>query len=113
MNKAATWLIEKRKKEKLSLRELAHLTGLSHATISKAENGEASFETWKTLAEHFGTDTKLVLSWAEMMERETSDPWVTEMSAKLKLLNPELRSIAENVIEAIAKSEDRSEGKKK
>ena len=67
MNKAAEWLIQKRNSKNLSLRELASKVNLSHATIAKAEEGNASFDTWTTLANYFNENPQVVLAWAGLL----------------------------------------------
>ena len=105
-NKAALWLIEKRKLSKMSLRELGKAAGVAHASIAKAENGEASFDTWIKLAEYFDENPQVILAWANKIEPvNNDDPWVVEMSHKLSQLSPDLRGIAESVIGALRKNE--------
>ena len=62
MNEAAQWLKEKR--GRLSFRDLAEDTGLSHMTLVKAETGDASADTWILLAEYFNESVLKVLWWA-------------------------------------------------
>ncbi len=53
--KLGKWLEEKRRKESLSLRQVAAKTGLSHTTIAEVINGNCpSPETIKKLAQTFG-----------------------------------------------------------
>ena len=82
MNKAAEWLIEKRKGKNLSLRQLAEKVGLSHVTISKAEVGDGSFETWTALANFFNESPQVVLSMANMMPKSKLSP-LAERAAHL------------------------------
>ena len=82
MNKAAEWLIEKRKSKNLSLRQLAEKVGLSHVTISKAEEGDGSFETWTALANYFNESPQVVLSMANMMPKSKLSP-LAERAAHL------------------------------
>lgn len=108
MNKAAQWLAEKRKSQNLSLRQLGKLVGLPHTTIAKAENGEASFETWAILAEHFGESPPLVFSWANKLEQVgAQDEWVLDITNKLTKLPPDMREVAEAIIKALRTVEDK------
>lgn len=54
----------KRAERKLSLRQAAALTGLSHQAIHNAEHGETSFESALKIAKALGTEPKKLIALA-------------------------------------------------
>lgn len=78
VNKAAKWLKEKR--GRFSFRELGEDVGLSHMTLSNAEEGDATAETWIRLAEHFGESPAVVLFWAGKIKDLPRDESVIEVA---------------------------------
>lgn len=97
MNTAAKWLKKMREEEKISLRKLGELSGLSHQTVSDAETkGFGTTDTWIKLAEHFGESVLRVLYWAKKMKRPpTDDEVILELQNKITLV----------ILEAFPKSE--------
>lgn len=102
-SKAAAWLLEQRTARNLSLRELARLTNLTHTTISDAEKGKASPETWKQLAEYFKTPPNLVLTWAGFLDALPSkDELILSIESDLAQMTPSARQLAARIIRAMA-----------
>jgi len=54
----------RRAAQRLSLRQAAALTGLSHQAIHNAEHGETSFESALRIAKALGTKTKKLIALA-------------------------------------------------
>ena len=105
-SKAASWLRDQRTSRNLSLRELAMETRLTHTTISDAEKGKASPETWKTLAEHFKTPAITVLQWAGFLEAiSTKDELIDQIDNDLSQMSPASRKVAAGLIRSLLKSE--------
>lgn len=101
-SKAATWLVEQRTSRNLSLRELALETRLTHTTISDAEKGKASPETWKTLAEHFKTPPITVLQWAGFLEAiPTKDELIEQIENDLRQMTLEGRKVAARLVRSL------------
>lgn len=100
--KAARWLIEQRKNARLSLRDLARETGLTHTTIGEAEKGKASFETWKKLAEYFREPINNVLTWAGYLSPAPSrDEIIARIEEDLQKMTPKTRERAARIIRAM------------
>lgn len=111
-NQASAWLIEKRKAQNLSLRQLGTKTGLSHVTIANAEDGNATTDTWIRLAEYFDESPQVVLGWAEKVDAiPQADAWVLETQRKLSQLAPAQREMAELVIKALIEKEQKAKKK--
>jgi transcriptional regulator with XRE-family HTH domain len=72
-NEAARWLKKRREGLNFSFRDLAKQVKLTHTTLSKAEEGEATTETWIKLADYFGESVLRVLYWAKKMKHPPSD----------------------------------------
>jgi len=105
-SKAATWLFEQRTSRNLSLRELALDTGLTHTTISDAERGKASPETWKTLAEHFKTPAITVLQWSGFLEAiPTKDQLIEQIDNDLNRMSPDGRKVAAALVRSLLESQ--------
>lgn len=104
-NKASTWLKKKRTSENLSYRDLAKRTGLSHTTISNAESGNASADTWITLADHYHVPTENVLKWAGVIKNNETerDELTREIMGYLNGMNSANKQTALDVIKAILK----------
>jgi transcriptional regulator with XRE-family HTH domain len=101
-NKAAAWLLEQRTSRNLSLRELALGTGLTHTTISDAEKGKASPETWKTLADHFKTPAITVLQWSGFLEAiPTKDELIDQIDKDLSQMSPAGRKVAARLVRSL------------
>lgn len=117
VNKAALWLKEKREGRNLSFRELGEKVGLSHGTIANAEDGVATEKTWIMLAEFFKEDPQLVLFWAKKVDESPVpvDEWAEKIYRRLERLPPELRDIAEAMIDVLYEKEKatKSQSKKK
>jgi transcriptional regulator with XRE-family HTH domain len=93
-SKAAAWLLDQRTSRNLSLRELALETRLTHTTISDAEKGKASLETWKTLAEYFKTPAIPVPQWAGFLDAiPAKDELIDQIENDLSQINPAGRSL--------------------
>lgn len=102
--KAGKWLQEQRKRANFSLRDLARETGLTHTTISNAEHGEASFETWVKIAEYFQEPIMNVLTWADYLKpAPTRDDLIERIEADLRAMSPEAREQAARIIRAMTK----------
>lgn len=103
-NKASTWLIVMREARNLSQRALASRVGMPNTTISKAENGEASTDTWVRLAEYFRMSADSVL-WLAGLFKPLVPP-KSEIIDKINFLidemEPETRKMAEQLIKRIA-----------
>jgi transcriptional regulator with XRE-family HTH domain len=99
---AAKWLAKVRRSASLSQRELAEKTGLSHTTIAQAEReGRGSFETWITLARHFGESEIRVLGLAELITQKTwptKDDLINRINQDLAEMSPEARRTAHEII---------------
>lgn len=105
-SKAAAWLLEQRTSRNLSLRELAAETRLTHTTISDAEKGKASPETWKKLAEYFRTPVNTVLTWAGFLEAiPTKDELIDQIDNDLTQMTPEARRVAAGLIRSLLQSD--------
>jgi transcriptional regulator with XRE-family HTH domain len=104
-NKASTWLKKMRTSQNLSFRDLAKRTGLSHTTISNAERGNASADTWITLARYYHTPTENVLNWAGIINNGASerDELTKEIMNYLNGMNNANKQTALDVIKAILK----------
>jgi len=103
-SKATAWLLEQRTARNLSLREMARQmgTGITHTTISDAEKGFASPETWKQLAEFFKTPPNLVLSWAGFLDALPSkDELIISIETDLEQMTPAGRQLAARMIHAL------------
>lgn len=101
-NKAATWLVEQRTSRNLSLRELALETRLTHTTISEAERGKASPETWKTLAEYFKTPVITVLQWSGFLEAiPTKDSLIDQVENDMNQMPQEGRKMAARLVRSL------------
>ena len=120
INSLGSWLEEKCKSERLSLRQAAAKTGLSHSTLANIRKGNSnvSGETIKKLARYFGGDgtrRKLVLEdrllvlagyRAERPEDELSEPMARLMDTVSQFSKPKLKIIA-HFAELLAEMEKR------
>jgi transcriptional regulator with XRE-family HTH domain len=105
-NKASTWLLEQRTARGLSLRELGRLTNITHTTLSDAEKGDASPETWKRLAEYFKMPPDLVLIWAGFLEAlPQKDDLIQQIDYDLEQMSPAGRKRAAALIRSLLDSE--------
>jgi transcriptional regulator with XRE-family HTH domain len=105
-SKAAAWLVEQRTSRNLSPRELALETRLTHTTISDAEKGKASPETWKTLAEYFKTPAITVLQCAGFLVAiPTKDELIDQIDNDLSLMSPEGRKVVAKLIRFFRENE--------
>ena len=108
-NKAGHWAKKERTARNLSLRELAREirrkhrdTRITHTTLSDAERGEASPETWKLLAEYFNTPVNTVLTWAGFLEGlPTKDELVDQIENDLNQMSPAGRQLAAKLIRSL------------
>jgi len=105
-SKAAAWLIDQRKSRNLSLRELGRLVELTHTTLSDAEHGDASPETWKKLAEFFKTPVNTVLTWAGFLEAiPTKDELIDQIENDLNQMSPDGRKVAARLVRSLLESQ--------
>lgn len=110
MNKATEWL--KSKRGDTSFRELGAKTGLNHMTIAKAEEGEATTDTWIILAEYFKESVLKVLYWAgKLQSPPTQEELELEFHTQLangvvKLYPPDQRANALRRLELEAEIEN-------
>lgn len=95
--------------------QLAKRSGVSKSTISLLFSGQrsASVEVLGNLAEALGHPRSEIFEIAGVLPTSKDDPWVIEMKHKLEQLNPELRSVAEDIIEAIYKNEQKGKRRSK
>lgn len=101
-NKAASWLREQRTARNLSMRELALQMGLTHTTISEAEQGKASPETWKKIAEYFREPVNVVLAWAGFLDSQpVKDELIDRIEEDLRQLPPRARLLAARLVRAL------------
>jgi len=119
INSLGSWLAEKCKSERLSLRQAAAKTGLSHATLADIRNGKSnvSGETIKKLARYFGGDGRrrlvledrlLVLAGyrTERLEDELNEPMARLMDIVSQFSKPQLE-IMTRFAEFLAEMEKR------
>ncbi len=106
------WLRERCQRERLSLRQAAARSGLSHATLAKViKSGHASPETIRKLAAGFGgdgTNQRLALEDHLLVLAGHRTPHQGEESSYLKiipLLTPEHQQILEVLVTELAKIE--------
>lgn len=107
-NQAAVWLQKTRAEHRLSLRDLARAvsqeTGkkISHTTISDAEKGSASFETWAALAEYFRTPIQTVLEMAGYLNPlPGKDNLIEQIEMDLRAMSPAARKTAAKIIRSM------------
>jgi len=119
INSLGSWLAEKCKSERLSLRQAAAKTGLSHATLADIRKGKSnvSGETIKKLARYFGGDGRrrlvledrlLVLAGyrTERLEDELNEPMARLMDIVSQFSKPQLE-IMTRFAEFLAEMEKR------
>ena len=102
-NKASVWLIVMREARNLSQRGLATRVGMPNTTISKAESGEASPDTWIRLAEHFRMSADSVLWLAGLFKPPLppKDEIIDKINFLIDEMEPDTRKMAEQLIEWI------------
>ncbi len=107
MNKAAVWLRTKR--GNMSYRQLARMVGLTHTTVAKAEEGEATEATWIRLAEYFEEAPSKVLAMAEKTKQPTNeemrDEWAERTALELSRLPAESRNFVEHILKYLSDKE--------
>lgn len=111
----AAWLTKTMRDKRVTQTEIADAVGVTRQAVNNwlHDRGIPSNDVIPKLAGYFSvTPDSIHRLVGNLPPVGKSDPWVEEMSHKLKLLSPELRSIAENVIAAIAQSEERNDKKK-
>lgn len=110
MNRAATWARDQRQSRGLSLRELAREirlkhrdTKITHTTLSDAERGEASPDTWKILAEFWKVPVDTVLTWAGFLQNAapTKDELIVGIESDLAQMTPAGRQLAASLIRTL------------
>ena len=102
VNRAGAWVNEQRTVRNLSLRELARLIGIDHTTLSDAEKGNASAQTWKKIAEYFKTPTDVVLTWAGFLETlPAKDEIILQINHDLEQMDPAGRKLAQSMIRTL------------
>jgi len=107
-NIAALWLKEQRTTRNLSFREMARQmgTGITHTTLSDAERGVATPETWKQIAEHFKTPAITVLQWSGFLEAiPTKDQLIEQIDNDLNRMSPDGRKVAAGLIRSLLESQ--------
>ena len=102
VNRAGAWVNEQRTVRNLSLRELARLIGIDRTTLSDAEKGNASAQTWKKIAEYFKTPTDVVLTWAGFLETlPAKDEIILQINHDLEQMDPAGRKLAQSMIRTL------------
>lgn len=102
------WLAERCKRERLSLRQAAAKTGLSHATIQDIiKGGHPNPETVRKLAQAFGGDGKRQLEDYLLVlagHRSKPEGELTYLSV-IPLLSPEHQHVVKIVVRELARVE--------
>lgn len=104
------WLQDKLDEKGWKPTELARRSGLSDAAVSRILKRErkADPETLQAFARSLKIDTTSIYKAAGLLpqDAEDEDVWVDEMSHKLTLLPPGLRSVAERFINSMLEGEE-------
>lgn len=107
------WVVGELEKRGWSRSEAARRGGISSSMFDKVINGHAKpgVKFIEGIAQAFKMSPADVMM--RLKKQNTEDPWVEEMSHKLTLLSPGLRSIAEVMINALAEGDESSPRKAK
>jgi transcriptional regulator with XRE-family HTH domain len=105
-NYASVWLMLMRTVRGLTQRELAGKVKLTHTTISEAERGNATAETWARVAVYFRTSTDAVLWLAGIIDLVTPPKHeIIDRIERIKSeMEPETREKAEKLLDWIEKN---------
>jgi transcriptional regulator with XRE-family HTH domain len=101
LNKAAEWLKEQRTAMGWSQRELARRMEINNATISEAEKGYASPETWKAVALFFKVPPERILSLSGFLDLPTKDELIEQINHDLFQMSAEERSRVAKIVKAL------------
>lgn len=111
------WMIAERQKQGMTQADLARKTGLTRTTISDYEkrirpNPAMDSLVRISVALGFSPDYLPRLA-GELPTDPDSDPWVDQMTYKMKKIRPNLRDVAERFINSMLESDDAEQPKPK
>jgi transcriptional regulator with XRE-family HTH domain len=110
------WLKLQLEERDMKQSELAEKIGVQPPQISRIISGERepTTDVLTKIAHALRIPRKVILRVVDIMPPDPDeDPWVEEMSYKISLLSPSLRSVAERLIDSLAEGEEREQQKAK
>jgi len=109
MDTFGEWLIGELKQRDISQSKLARLSGLSEGTISNIISGTRGRgpDSLEAIARALKLPVDFVYRRAGLLPEEPdADPWVDEMTHKLKMIAPGMRGFATTVINSLVEGKE-------